>query len=99
MDDYGNDFISISDEEGNAFELERLDSFELDGVRYMAFLPADGNEEDENYGIIILKVLEEDGEEILSTPDDDAELNRAYDAYMERLFQEEAEAEDEEGED
>ena len=99
MDDNGNDFNSISDEEGNAFELERLDSFELDGVRYMAFLPADGNEEDENYGIIILKVLEEDGEEILSTPDDDAELNRAYDAYMERLFQEEAEAEDEEGED
>ena len=90
-EEYGNDFISISDEEGNEFELEHLDSFEVAGARYMAFLPADGNEEDADYGIIILKVIEENGEEILSTPDSDEELNRAYDAYMERLFAEEEE--------
>ena len=98
MSEFGSDFITISDEEGNSFELEHLDSFELDGQQYMAFLPADGKEEDEDYGIIILKVLEEDGEEVLSTPDSDDELSRAYDAYMERLFQEEEE-EDGEGED
>lgn len=95
-EEYGNDFISISDEEGNEFELEHLDSFEVAGARYMAFLPADGDEEDADYGIIILKVIEENGEEILSTPDSDEELNRAYDAYMERLFAEEEENEDEE---
>lgn len=95
-EEYGNDFISISDEEGNEFELEHLDSFEVAGARYMAFLPADGDEEDADYGIIILKVIEENGEEILSTPDSDEELNRAYDAYMERLFAEEEEDEDEE---
>lgn len=85
-DAYGSDFISISDEDGNEFELEYLDTFEVNQIKYMAFLPADGNEDDEDYGIIILKVLEENGEEILSTPDDDEELNLAYDAYMERLF-------------
>ena len=94
-DEYGNDFISISDEEGNEFELELLDSFETDEARYMVFLPADKDEDDPDYGIIILKAIEENGEEILSTPDSDEELDRAYDLYMERLFAEEDGPEDE----
>ena len=93
-DEYGSDFISISDDEGNEFELELLDSFETDEARYMAFLPADKDEDDADYGIIILKVIEENGEEIISTPDSDEELDRAYNLYMERLFAEEDEAED-----
>ena len=49
-EDYGNDFISISDDEGNAYELEHLDTIEHNGVFYLAFLPADMDENDENYG-------------------------------------------------
>lgn len=94
-EDFGNDFITLTDDEGNSFELEHLDTLEVEGETYMAFLPADMNEDDEDYGIIILKVVEENGEELLGSVDDEDELNRVYDKFMEILFAEEDEVPEE----
>jgi hypothetical protein len=91
-DQFGSDFISITDDEGNEFELEHLDTIELNGSMYMAFLPADMNEEDEDYGIIILKVIEENGEEILATVDDEKEMEEVYNQFMLQLFDDEEDA-------
>lgn len=92
-DEYGSDFITISDEEGNQFELEHLDTIEYNNNTYMAFIPADkgpnDSSPDEDYGLIILKVIEENGEEILSTLDSEEELENVYQSFMERLFDEE----------
>ncbi len=88
-DAFGNDFITLTDDEGNSFELEHLDTLEIDDETYMAFLPADMSEDDEDFGIIILKVIEEDGEEIFGSVDDEDELNRVYERFMEILFDEE----------
>lgn len=85
----GATYISITDDEGNEFELEHLDTIMHNGEEYMAFLPADMDEDDEDYGIIILKVIEEDGEELLGSVDDEDELNKVYDKFMEQLFAEE----------
>ena len=95
---YGSDFISVTDDDGNEFELEHLDTIEYGGSMYMAFLPADMDENDEDYGMIILKVVEENGEDILSTVDDDAEMECVYNAFMEQLFgdEDDGESEDEE---
>jgi len=84
-DEYGNDYVTISDDEGNEFELEHLDTAELNGKIYMAFLPADMDEDDEEFGLIILSVIEKDGEEILTTIDDDEELAIVYEHFIERL--------------
>jgi uncharacterized protein YrzB (UPF0473 family) len=88
-DEYGNDFISISDEEGNEYELEHLDTIEMDGELYMAFLPADIDEDDERFGVVILKVVEEDGEQQFSNIEDEDELDGVYETFMERLFADE----------
>ena len=86
-EEFGNDFITIADDEGNEFELEVIDSLEYEGVVYMALLTADGEEPlDDDDGLIILKVIEEDGEEIFATPDTDEELNLIYNMFMERVF-------------
>ena len=45
--------------------------------------------DDEEYGLIIMKVVEEDGEELLSTLDSDEELDLIYNQFMERLFADE----------
>jgi hypothetical protein len=87
-DAYGNDFFSVTDDEGNTFELEHLDTIEMDDELYMAFLPADMDEDDEDYGVVILKVVEEDGEENFVNVDG-AELERVYELFTERLFAEE----------
>ena len=59
----------------------------------MAFFPADTgeDEEDEDTGLIILKVVDVDGEEQLSTLDTEQELEEVYDQFMEALFQDEEE--------
>lgn len=87
-EEYGSDYITLEDDEGNEFELEHLNTFEFEGATYMAFLPADMDENDEDFGIVILKLMEENGEEVLGSVDDEEELNRAYDFYMTTLFDE-----------
>ncbi len=94
-DEYGPDFISVTDEDGNEFELEHVDTIEYNGETYMAFFPADTGEGDEDTEeeneLIILKVVLVDGEEQLSTLDSDEELEEVYDKFMEDLFQEDEE--------
>lgn len=93
-EEFGPDFITVTDEEGNDIELELVDALEHKGQTYMAFYPAveEGADEDsEDYGMVILKTIEENGEELLSTLDSDEELNEVYDLFMERIFAEEEE--------
>lgn len=96
-DEFGPDFITVTDEDGNDIELEFVDALEYNGLQYMAFFPADtvgdsGAEgEEQEAELVILKVVSENGEEFLSTPDTDQELNEVYDRFMEQLFADEEE--------
>ena len=97
-EEFGPDFITITDEDGNDFELEHVDTIEYKGQIYMAFFPADTDEEEsekdeEEDGLIILKVVVENGEEQLSTLDSEEELQEVYDQLMEKLFAEDEEPE------
>ena len=84
--EYGNDFITLTDEDGQEFELEHIDTLEHEGETYMAFIPADTDEdEEEEIDFIILKVVEEDGEEVLVTLDDDAIAAEVYELFMKRM--------------
>ena len=69
-------------------------ALELNGTEYQAYFPTETEDEDEenpDNGLIILKVLHEDGEDLLSTCDTEEELEVAYDAFMEELFDDEEE--------
>ena len=96
-----NNYLTITDEEGNSYELEYLDTMEVEGHIYLVFLPADVDEDDERYGILIMEALPGDGDGdddqyLTPVPDEDAE--RIYDLYMERIFSEEEEEDAEENE-
>ena len=90
-EDFGNDIITITDDEGNEYVLEHLHTLEHKGSFYMAFLPTDIDEDDEDYGLIILKVIVENGEEILGSIDDPDELEEVYELFAAVLFDEEEE--------
>ena len=92
-EEYGNNFVVLTDENGKEIELEHLDTVEYNGQTYMAFIPAEMSLED-SYELIIMKTeLEDNGEEMLVTLDDeDAE------AEMIQLFSERLEARVEEDE-
>ena len=93
-EDFGPNFITLTDEDGKEFTLEYVDALEHNGTTYMAFFPAveEGAEENEDdYGLIILKSILSNGEELLSTLDNDAELDEVYDLFMEQLMEDEEE--------
>ncbi len=93
---FGPNFITLTDEDGNDIELEYVDALEHNGQTYMAFFPVVEDEDDpqaeaeaEEYGLVILKSIMENGEELLSTLDSDEELNEIYDLFMEQLLEDE----------
>ena len=91
-EDFGSDFITIVDDDGQEFELEVLDSMDYNGESYVAVLPANMDESDPDYGIIILRsVLDENGDELFESIDDDDQLQDVYEHFMVLLFDDEEE--------
>ena len=82
-------FVDITDEEGNNFKLEIVGEVEYEDALYRVFLPTDIEEDDPDYGFIILKCTEVDGEEMLDSVDDEELLEKVYAVFMEELFDEE----------
>lgn len=83
-EEYGNDYVVLTDEDGNDVEFQHIDTVEVNGETYMAFIPAELSVEEEAE-VVILKVIEENGEEILASVDDEEEADRIFDIVMERV--------------
>ena len=93
-EEFGPTFITVTDEDGKELVLEFVDALEYNGQMYQAFFPAETegeNEDDTDNGLVILKVIHEDGEDMLSTLDSDEELEAVYEQFMELLFDDEEE--------
>lgn len=89
MDQYGSDFITIVDDDGNEYELEVLSELEYNGCTYLAVIPAAETAEELQMEVSVLKSTEENGEAILSAIEDEEELEAVFDLIMESLYEEE----------
>ena len=89
MEDYGPSYVTITDEDGKSYEMEILARFEYLENEYMALIPANEQEEDPSTEVNILRIEDEDGEEILAAIENEDELQGAYDALMELVFEDE----------
>lgn len=90
-EEYGNDFVTLIDEDGNEVEFEHIDTVEYEGVTYLAFIPAELSVEEDAEVVIMQVVTDENGEELLEGVEDDDIADVVFNIVMER-----AEAEDEE---
>ena len=90
-DEFGPNFITITDEDGAEYELEVLTTLEYNGDSYMAVIPA--GQEDAQLEVSILKSIEEDGEPLLCAIEDENELKAVYDLMMDTLYEEEEQEE------
>lgn len=88
MDQYGSDFITITDEDGTEYELEVLSTLEYNGNTYMAVIPAAESQDALQLEVSVLKSIEEDGEPILCAIEDQDELEAVYDLIMDALYEE-----------
>ena len=93
-EEFGPTFITVTDEDGKELVLEFVDTLEHNGQTYQAFFHAETegeNEDDPDNGLVILKVIHEDGEDLFSTLDSDEEIDTVYELFMEQLFADEEE--------
>lgn len=93
-DEFGPNFVTLTDDEDNDIELEYVDALEHNGTTYMAFFPvveedSEDEENEEEYGLVILKSQMENGEEFLVTIDDEEEIDKVYDLFMEQILSDE----------
>ena len=91
MDEYGSDFISITDEEGKEYELEVLSTLEYNGETYLAVVPAGESQDELELEVTILKSLEEDGEPLLCVIVVEEVLEAVYSLMMDSLSEEDGE--------
>lgn len=87
-DVYDPDIISLSDEDGKEYKFEVLDRIEYNDGRYLALLPVFDNPEDliEDRGeLVVLKVLEDNGEEVFEEIQDDEEYEDVAGIFIDRL--------------
>ena len=88
-ENFGNNIVSVVDEEGVEHTFEELDRIETDDGRYIALLPIYKDAEeilDGDGELIILSVVEdEDGETYLEPIEDENLFNEIGEIFEERL--------------
>lgn len=87
MNEYTPELFELIDQDGNKKQFELIDAAEIRGEQYYAMLPA---VEDEDFlnadcDLVILKSIDEDGEEILASIDNDDEFEVVSAFFLERM--------------
>ncbi len=86
-EDYGNDIVTLVDENGKETEFEIVDSLVTENNEYFALIPTETaeNVDSDDGELLILKVVEENGEEFLEPIEDDEEYESIAEIFMDRL--------------
>ena len=86
-EDYGNDIVTLVDENGKETEFEIVDSLVTENNEYFALIPVETaeNVDSDDGELVILKVVEENGEEFLEPIEDDDEYNEISEIFIDRL--------------
>lgn len=80
------DIITLTDENGEESDYEVMGTYDEENVTYVALYPLKNNEKEE---YVILKTqVDESGEEMLITIEDDDEFDRVADIFEDMLFDE-----------
>jgi len=88
-DDYGNTIVNLIDDSGDQHDFEIVDEAEINGEYYAALMPHVEDLNDISEGdseIYLFKVLEENGEEVFASIENDDEYKEVY-AVFEQLFE------------
>ena len=88
--------LSLIDDAGNTVNLEVIDELEYKGKNYVLFLPCDIPEDSEDYGFVILQMIEgEDHMPEYADVEDQDELVEVYEKFSLLLYGDEDEEEEE----
>lgn len=86
LEEDGENLITLQDEEGNEHEFAVVDIIEVDGKEYALLMPAEGEEDEDEESVLVLR-FEDD---TLVMIEDEAEFNKVV-AFLEEMGDEEEE--------
>ena len=84
--------IEMTDEDGNIVEFEHLLTYEYGENFYVALLPVEPLDEMEDGEVLLMRLVEEEEEDVFMPLETEEELEGAWNAFLEIYY------EDEEGE-
>ncbi len=87
-EEFGNDIVSVIDDEGNEHQFEVLDAIETDEGRYVALLPVYTEAEAAIEGdgeLVILEVVNDEGDDLLVPIEDDEIFENIAGIFEDRL--------------
>ena len=86
MNEYTPELFELVDEDGNKKNFELIDAAELNGEQY-AMVPAIEDDDflNADCDLVILKAIEDNGEEILASIDDDDEFEEVSEFFLQRM--------------
>ena len=87
-ENYDPDIITLAHDDGKEYTFEVIDAIETDEARYLAMLPVYDDAKkmlDDSGELVIVKVVEENGEEFFTEIEDDDEYDTIADAFVDRL--------------
>ncbi len=81
-EEYDPEIYTLTDEDGNELFFALIGTLENEGNVYKALIPVDENGEEESEEYVILKCsVDENGEDILETIEDDDEFEKIADIF------------------
>lgn len=81
-EEYDPEIYTLTDEDGNELHFALLGTLEHEGEVYKALIPVNEDGEEESNEYVILKcAVDEDGEDVLETIEDDEEFDRIADIF------------------
>lgn len=86
--DYDFDIITVTDDDGKEHQFEEIDRIETEDAKYVALLPVLESAEEileDDGDVIVLKVIEENGETYLQQIEDEEEFADISDIFQERI--------------
>ena len=87
MNEYTPELFELVDEDGNKKNFELIDAAELNGEQYYAMVPAIEDDDflNADCDLVILKAIEDNGEEILASIDDDDDFEEVSEFFLQRM--------------
>lgn len=87
-EEYEVDILTLEDEAGVEHKFEVLDAADYNNERYLAMVPYSDDPAEalaEDAEMVIMKVSDEDGDEVLDIIEDDEELYQVGQVFLQRL--------------
>lgn len=87
MNEYTPELFELVDDEGNKKNFELIDAAEIRGEQYYCMVPAIEDDDflNSDCDLVILKSVEENGEEVLASIDDDDEFEVVSAFFLQRM--------------